>query len=288
MKQNIKLDSSNLKILVCCHKKCDLPDDDVFLPVHVGAAISDEDLGIQRDDRCGGMPCDNISDKNKSYCELTAIYWAWKNIRKIYPGIEYIGVNHYRRYFLFTKISRRITSIDFKSMADINTPIVPEKIKLDGDTIITYRKVFLSKPVFIKYCVAHISDDYRILKNAVEKLYPDYYGSFINVFEKNDIFYPCNMFIMPWSIFDKYCEWLFTILKEVESKSNYKTYNPVQQRVFGYIAERMLGVFIYHNKLKNIGYPAAFINPKTEGTVHRNSWQDIIKQGLRSIRNAVS
>ena len=56
MKRNIKLDSSNLKILVCCHKKCDLPDDDVFLPVHVGAAISDENLGIQRDDR-GAAAC---------------------------------------------------------------------------------------------------------------------------------------------------------------------------------------------------------------------------------------
>lgn len=143
-----------------------------FFPYTLGPPYQTRTWEFQRDDECGGMPCDNISDKNKSYCELTAIYWAWKNIRKIYYGIEYISVNHYRRYFLFTKISSRIKSIDFKSIADINAPIVSEKIKLDRKTIITYRKQFLSQPVYIEYCVAHISDDYRILKDALKKLYP--------------------------------------------------------------------------------------------------------------------
>ena len=84
-----ELDSSKIKILVCCHKPCDLPQDDIFLPIQVGAAISNVDLGIQRDDQLNGHSCDNISAKNQSYCELTAVYWAWKNIKKLYPDLEY-------------------------------------------------------------------------------------------------------------------------------------------------------------------------------------------------------
>ena len=74
------------------------------MPIHCGKALSSVDLGIQGDNEVNGQPCDNISDKNETYCELTAMYWAWKNIKKIYPDIEYIGLNHYRRYFDFDHI----------------------------------------------------------------------------------------------------------------------------------------------------------------------------------------
>ena len=42
------LDKSKIKILVCCHKPCELPKDDIFLPIHCGKALSDLDLGIAR------------------------------------------------------------------------------------------------------------------------------------------------------------------------------------------------------------------------------------------------
>ena len=92
--KNNALDSNKIKILVCCHKPCDLPQDDFFLPIHVGAAISDFDLGLQRDDQVCGQPCDNISKKNPNYCELTALYYIWKN-----TDDTFVGLVHYRRYF---------------------------------------------------------------------------------------------------------------------------------------------------------------------------------------------
>ena len=114
-----ELDSSKIKILICCHKKCELPKDDIFLPIQVGAAISDVDLDMQRDDSINGKICDNISEKNKNYCELTAMYWAWKNIKEIYPNIDYIGLNHYRRYFDFKKIApKRHSSFWKKTILD--------------------------------------------------------------------------------------------------------------------------------------------------------------------------
>ena len=78
----------DIKILVATHKKYWMPDDDVYVPLHVGAA-GKESLGYLPDNTG-----DHISSKNPNYCELTGLYWAWKNL-----DCEYIGLCHYRRYF---------------------------------------------------------------------------------------------------------------------------------------------------------------------------------------------
>ena len=76
-------------ILVACHKPCEMYNKGIYTPIQVGKAISEYNLGIIGDDTG-----DNISQKNPSYCELTAQYWAWKNV-----DCRYIGLCHYRRYF---------------------------------------------------------------------------------------------------------------------------------------------------------------------------------------------
>lgn len=81
-----------VKILVACHKPAKVYQDDVYTPIQVGKALHpDLDLGYITDDTG-----DNISEENPYYCELTAIYWGWKNL-----NCEYIGLQHYRRYFNF-------------------------------------------------------------------------------------------------------------------------------------------------------------------------------------------
>lgn len=62
----------NTKIIIATHKLYDMPQDDIYLPVHVGRE-GKEPLPYQPDNTG-----DNISDKNASYCELTGLYWAWK------------------------------------------------------------------------------------------------------------------------------------------------------------------------------------------------------------------
>lgn len=81
-----------VKILVACHKADpNIRQDDIYMPIQVGKALHPElDLGFQCDNTG-----DNISEKNGSYCELTALYWAWKNLK----DIDYIGLCHYHRYF---------------------------------------------------------------------------------------------------------------------------------------------------------------------------------------------
>ena len=94
----------DIKILVAAHKKYWMPDDDVYVPLHVGAE-GKESLGYLPDNTG-----DHISSKNPSYCELTGLYWAWKNL-----DCDYLGLVHYRRYF--TKRSQSYS--DYISMDEV-------------------------------------------------------------------------------------------------------------------------------------------------------------------------
>lgn len=84
---------SKTVILVCAHKQDACLKTPPYQPVQVGRAISQTELPFAVGDDTG----DNISDRNRHYCELTAHYWAWKNLH----DADYIGLNHYRRYFDF-------------------------------------------------------------------------------------------------------------------------------------------------------------------------------------------
>ena len=61
--------------------------DPIFFPIAAGGGRSD----IQCDDEG-----DNISSKNNKFGELTAVYWAWKNLK----NVDIIGMSHYRRYLM--------------------------------------------------------------------------------------------------------------------------------------------------------------------------------------------
>ena len=80
-------ENPNIKILISCHKEAPHPQSDVFLPVQVGAANAARRFeGMQPDDEG-----ENISDRNFTFCELTAQYWAWKNLDADYYGLCHSG-----------------------------------------------------------------------------------------------------------------------------------------------------------------------------------------------------
>ena len=78
----------DIKIIIATHKKYRMPEDSMYLPLHVGAE-GKKDIGYTKDNTG-----DNISLKNPSFCELTGMYWAWKNL-----SADYVGLAHYRRHF---------------------------------------------------------------------------------------------------------------------------------------------------------------------------------------------
>ncbi len=226
----------------------------VLLPIHAGKAIHDTDLHIQGDNELNGQPCDNISAKNESYCELTAMYWAWKHLKKIYPDVKYVGLFHYRRFFAFHESKAFRDAINRNDNAIHDYTLNPEEIISilnDGHIIVPTRRIF-PYPVYVEYSVNLISEDYRTLKKVIDKKFHDYYYDFMNVMEHGNAILSYNMFIMKWEDFEEYCTWLFSVLSEVEPLIPYQHYNTYQKRVFGFMAERLFDVWLrkHHKRLK--------------------------------------
>lgn len=256
----------NIKILVACHKADpNIQHDDVYMPIQVGKALHPEvNLGFQCDNTG-----DNISDKNESYCELTALYWAWKNLK----NVDYIGLCHYRRYFDFANIGKKRDLIAFSREADsIDLDINRITDLLIPETVIVSSPLLYPYSLKTDYCINHIKEDFDILENVIKKDFPQYYPAFDRVINQGNKASLCNMFIMSWDNFDKYCKWLFAVLDKVETGVKLSPY-PYQRRVFGFMAERLLNVYI-HGILSNIVFcPIVMIDSSRHNPIMITSTQ---------------
>lgn len=250
-----KTDSPNseLKILVCYNKPYTMPplDDGILLPVQGGKALSKIDLGFQADNEVNGQPCDNISEKNDSYSEMSVMYWAWKNLKKLYPDVKYVGLFHYRRFFSFHNVP--FTSFEVMPDSEIESyRINPQKVIsiLESGRIILNTKRNFPYSLMTQYCFCCVREDYITTKEVIKTKFPDYYNDFIAVMERNNKIFNYNMFVMKYEDFEKYCEWLFAVLAEIEPLVPYQNYTAYQKRVFAFLAERLFNVYVRKNKLK--------------------------------------
>lgn len=268
----------NVKILVCCHKQDIMASQEPYMPIHVGKALHPElDLGIQ-----GDNTGDNISEKNGSYCELTGMYWAWKNLK----DVDIVGLCHYRRYFdfhgqvTFYKHNQRFATEQFDSL-DIS---IPDKIfeSVAEGSIAVPTPVHYGSNLALDYCKCHISDDFRTLENIINSTQPDYIkDAFFRVMRQSNKLMHYNMFIMNWTDFDRYCSWIFGILERVEKATDISYYNPVQKRIYGYMAERLFNVWLIAEKKKLLQKPVLFINDIQPEHPERN----LIKSLLWNMRS---
>lgn len=254
------MNKGSCKILVCCHKKDIFAQDPPFSPIQVGKANSSVDLGISGDDTG-----DNISEKNASYCELTGMYWAWKNLN----NTDIIGLCHYRRYFDFHKQTRRgfpWTAFKTESFESLDLSIPPhifDEVR-KGSVVLAKPRIYRNT-LFVEYCTSHISDDIRALHNIIKSTQPQVVqDAFFKIVYQGNKLRHFNMFIMPFHLFDQYCAWLFPLLEEVEKSIDISHYNPLQKRIYGYMAERLLNVWVEANKLHVIEAPVIWFNDSQE------------------------
>lgn len=271
----------NVKILVCCHKQDVMATQEPYMPIHVGKALHPElDLGIQGDDTG-----DNISEKNGSYCELTGMYWAWKNLK----DVDVIGLCHYRRYFdfhnqvPFYKYSGQIKTGRFHDM-DLSIPNKTIQSVYNGHVVVS-KPIYFESSLANNYCLWHISDDFRVLENIINETQPKYIkDAFVNVFYNCNKLMPCNMFIMKWTDFDEFCSWVFDILNRVEKATDISNYNIVQKRIYGYMAERLFNVWLVAEKKKLIRKPLLYIDDRLPLYKERNC----IKTLLWNLRSGIA
>ncbi len=225
----------NIKVLVATHKKYKMPEDKLYLPIHVGAE-GKEDLGYQKDNEG-----ENISIKNPYYCELTGLYWAWKNLKA-----DYIGLCHYRRYFTMSKKQYKTEEEKFQNVLTYEQA---DKLLDNIDILLTKKRKYYIESLYSHYKHTMHIETLDLAGEIIKEKYPKYYKEYENL-KKRTWGHMFNMFIMKKEEFDKYCEWMFSILFELEKRIDYKKYDSFHARFFGRVSERLLDVYILTNSLE--------------------------------------
>ncbi len=218
-------------IIVAAHKKYQMPKENIYIPLQVGAE-GKEDLGYKKDNEG-----ENISEKNAYYCELTGIYWAWKNLKN-----DYIGLVHYRRYFSKSKKSKN----KFENI--LNREEI-ENILDNVDVVLPKKRNYYIENLYSHYEHTMYIEPLDEAGKIIEEKYPKYMEEF-NKLKKRTSAHMFNMFIMKKNILDEYCKWLFDILYELEKRCDPKQYDQFHARYLGRISELLLDVWINTNNVK--------------------------------------
>lgn len=179
---------------------------------------------------------DNISYKNKNFCELTGLYWLWKNCSD-----ENIGLVHYRRYFGKSNLSGSVNKIySYKEL---------ESFLAKYDIVLPYVENFRQNAkdeLLIKCCTPEIFDK---LRGCVSSLHPEYLKDFDWYFAQNkSVLF--NMMFCRKQLFDEYCAWLFSILFQLEKQVDTDSLDEYMQRLYGFLSERLLNIWVRHNALR--------------------------------------
>ena len=220
-----------------------MPVDEVYLPLHVGR-YGKEGIGYQGDDTGN-----NISAKNANYCELTGLYWAWKNL-----DCEYIGLCHYRRYFGKKPKSNNLEDKKAAIFHRKDYEILLKKY----DVILPKKRNYYIETVRSQYEHAHNKRDLDEVEKIIKELYPEYSSVFTKVMSRTTL-HIYNMFVMKKAFFDEYCQWLFGILFELEKRIDISYYSQYEARVFGFLSERLFNVWLEHKKLNIVEVPVVFM-----------------------------
>ena len=228
-----------LTVLVITHKDYEFPDSACYRPLFVGGKIAS---GLKNEDFYQDNSGANISEKNSSFCELTGLYWAWKN--GVFENNEYVGLVHYRRYFAGKALDLKKKQI--ASESELLT--ILEKY----DVILPRKRNYFIESIYSHYQHAHHIEDLDLTRDVIIELQSEYLESFDAVMQGRKL-HLYNMFVMSSEKASEYCHWLFSILFELEQRIDITQYDNYQKRVFGFIAERLFNVWILYNQL-NVKY----------------------------------
>lgn len=207
----------SIKIVVASHKPYWMPSDPMYVPVQVGAAGKEALPGFQRDDEG-----ENISEKNPCYCELTALYWAWKNL-----AADYIGLVHYRRHFAGSGERGVLTSGEARELVARAPIVLPKKRHYVIETVGNHYA-----HTFDAGHLDAVRDSLRTVAPQMAEPFEDHLGG-----RSAHIW---NMVIMRRDVLDAWCSWLFMLLGEVERHIDFSGMTSFETRVVGRLSERLL------------------------------------------------
>lgn len=228
--------NKKIKIIVAAHKKYQMPKDEMYVPVQVGAEGKEKIENYQQDNAG-----ENISNKNPYFCELTGLYWAWKNLNS-----DYIGLVHYRRYFTSKKHLPKAEEEKFKCVL---TNEQANELLEKADIILPKKRNYYIEDLYSHYKHTMYVEPLDETGNIIKEKYPEYYNEFEKLHKRKSA-HMLNMFIMKKEVLNKYCEWLFDILFELENRIDDSQYDSFHARFYGRVSELLLDVWINTNQIK--------------------------------------
>lgn len=201
--------------------------------IQAGAALTEKRLseGILTD-ACG----DSISSQNRQFCELTVMYWIWKNAIE-----DVVGMVHYRRHFNLPD--------DWYERF--------EAYKID---VILPTPLYVAPSLAGNYKARHDPSDWEYMMEYLKKQDKETYQSAEAFFDQN-LYSPCNMFIMRITVLNDLCEWLFSILHAVVAHGRQKK-DSYMNRYPGFISERLISYFFdrYRDRYKIVYADKGFLS----------------------------
>lgn len=247
-----------IKILVACHKPAELPENELFLPIQVGAKNASKRMKMQQDDEG-----ENISAKNPTYCELTAQYWAWKNLEA-----DYYGLCHYRRFLCFNAPSQAKRNYRDQIEASVmnsynierfglNDVDAMRKIITENDAVVgeeqTVSRLYTprgAKSTAYEHWVAHdralvMHKDLDLMLDILSEVSPEV-GAAAREYLNGKTFLGFNCFVMKKELFDQLCEIEFKTLEKLEEKVDLSHYCQQLTRIYGFMGEIISSSFIYY------------------------------------------
>ena len=181
--------------------------------IQVGAALTEKRIAAVTDDT--GF---HISQKNRQFCELTGLYWIWKNAKE-----DIVGLEHYRRHFL--------------CQADW-----VEKMERNHIDVILPTPLYVAPSLAQNYRDRHVASDWEFMMDYLKVLYPEDYEKAQLFFETTNLYSPCNMFIMRKRILNDVCSWMFPILLACADHIGERE-DAYQNRYPGFLSERLMSFF---------------------------------------------
>lgn len=226
-----------LQILVCAHKADKTTrNSGCYTAIQVGKILHPElDLGFLKDD-----VGDNISEKNQSFSEWTALYWGWKNIH----DTEYMGLCHYRRYF----------------DCEINEQNIDSLLCNDDILVIKNNDQVTKSERIRNLSLMTTREDCYIFLDTLVGMYPQFKEKIVEYFCNSYESVPYSMFIARKEVYNQFCEFMFPLLFTVEKRVKLSGYGR-QRRAFGYFGEFCLGLFISCYNLITKKIPLKMYNP---------------------------
>lgn len=254
-----------LKIFVVYYKPAPLIKTEIFEPIQAGRKIADtpsrqgtftkEEITWLNQNMIGDDTGDNISELNRYFAEITALYWIWKNTNTPFVGMfqyrRFLSINDNAHYPIVTFPSMRMRHLGINHLKKFAT-IFLKDLELEKKFILPWfatHDILLSEPIklntYENYQESHIISDLDKALDIIRIKYPEMYPFVIKNIHSNEGFYPANLFITQRQIFNDYAQWLFSILLPLydDIKDELKLRDTEQKLAFAYLSERLFTIY---------------------------------------------